>query len=236
MLNQRSACGLLMGLLLVGMIGCATQGRPVIAERKQPPPFRKVDTYIVSRGDTLYSIAWRFNQDVKTLAARNGLRAPYTIYPGQRLRLRGSVPKRSSTPRSRPKKAKPPAETRAPSARKSSLTFSWPVKGKPSREFGKGNKGLDFSLPRGAVVRAAASGRVVYAGTGLGGYTSIVIVRHGGGYLSAYSLNTAVSVKENDEIKVGARIAEIESTGRAAKLHFEIRRDGEPISPRSVLR
>ncbi len=42
--------------------------------------------YTVQRGDTLYSIAWRYGRDYRELAAWNGIRPPYTIYVGQRLR------------------------------------------------------------------------------------------------------------------------------------------------------
>jgi lipoprotein NlpD len=52
--------------------------------------------YIVQRGDTLYSIAFRFGWDWKALAARNNIPAPYTIRPGQRVRF--DLPKRGSAP------------------------------------------------------------------------------------------------------------------------------------------
>ncbi|WP_238946816.1 peptidoglycan DD-metalloendopeptidase family protein [Seongchinamella unica] len=44
--------------------------------------------YTVQRGDTLYSIAFRYGLDYRRLAAGNGIAPPYTIYPGQRLQLR----------------------------------------------------------------------------------------------------------------------------------------------------
>ncbi len=219
---------LFLGLLLLA--GCATQGRPLVTERAQPPDAR-VASYVVRKGDTLYSIAWRFGLDVKQLAARNGLRTPYTIYPGQRIRLRGgSVAARKPAAKSQPRPAKPAA------APQQAPAFSWPVAAKPTREFGRGNKGLDFSVPARTQVKAAASGTVVYSGTGLGGYETFVIIRHAAGYLSAYGFNADAAVAEGKNVKVGARLADIGGTGRAAKLHFEIRKDGEPISPRSVLR
>lgn len=56
--------------------------------------------YIVQRGDTLYSIAFRFGWDWKALAARNSIPAPYTIRPGQRIRF--DLPQRDSAVVARP--------------------------------------------------------------------------------------------------------------------------------------
>ena len=70
-----------LGLLLgPALVGCGT------AER--PHNIRSVASYYhVRPGDTLYTIAWRYNLDVRDLMGWNGLKPPYTIYPGQRLRL-----------------------------------------------------------------------------------------------------------------------------------------------------
>ena len=61
-------------------------GKPVVSERSQQPPISG-NVFIVRPGDTLYSIAWRAGKDYKTLAQINGISAPFTIYPGQRLLL-----------------------------------------------------------------------------------------------------------------------------------------------------
>jgi lipoprotein NlpD len=47
----------------------------------------KASQYIVQKGETLYSIAWRANSDVRTLAKLNKMRAPYNIFPGQKIFL-----------------------------------------------------------------------------------------------------------------------------------------------------
>ena len=49
------------------------------------------DVHTVSRGETLYSIAFQYGQDYRTLARRNGIRYPYTIYVAQKLKLRGDT-------------------------------------------------------------------------------------------------------------------------------------------------
>ncbi len=70
-----------LGLLLgPALVGCGTPERP--------HNIRSVASYYhVRPGDTLYTIAWRYNLDVRDLMGWNGLKPPYTIYPGQRLRL-----------------------------------------------------------------------------------------------------------------------------------------------------
>ena len=57
-------------------------------------------SYTVQRGDTLYAIAFRAGKDVRELAGINGIASPYTIYPGQKLKLTGRVkkPARQQTP------------------------------------------------------------------------------------------------------------------------------------------
>jgi len=57
-----------------------------VADRPQPPS-QKIREHRVSAGETLYSIAWRYGLDHRTLAEYNGISPPFTIYPGQVLRL-----------------------------------------------------------------------------------------------------------------------------------------------------
>lgn len=73
----------------------------------EKPPY-----YVVRRGDTLYSIAWNYGYDYRDVAAWNGIRAPYTIYPGQKIRLdpgpAGQAQKRTTKPADKP--ASPPLQ------------------------------------------------------------------------------------------------------------------------------
>jgi lipoprotein NlpD len=178
--------------------------------------------------------------DHRRLALANGVRPPYTIYPGQRLRL--SV---SATPGAAPdagdrstRGAKQPRpRSSAPSSPVLAINWQWPTKAPVGRAFGRGNKGIDYRLAPGVTVLSAGAGDVVYAGKGLGGYRHLVIVKHSNVFLSAYSLNGGLRVKEGQRIKAGAVIADTENTGRnAGTLHFEIRKDGEPVDPASVIR
>ena len=55
-----------------------------------------------------------------------------------------------------------------------------------------GNKGVDISGSRGQAVKAAASGRVVYAGNALRGYGNLIIIKHNDDFLSAYAHNDKI--------------------------------------------
>ena len=88
----------------------------------------------------------------------------------------------------------------------------------------------------GQSIHAAASGRVVYAGSGLIGYGELIIVKHNETYLSAYGYNASLLVKEGDQIRKGQKIATMgEGPERKPRLHFEIRRNGTPVDPRQFL-
>ena len=188
----------------------------------------------VEKGDTLFSISWRYGLDPKQLARWNGIAAPYTIFPGQRLRLNPSATaskryvKKSKSSKSSGKvktvAAKPPGDWR------------WPVKGKILSKFSNQNNGIDIVAKEGAPIVAASAGKVVYAGSGLRGYGNLLILKHNTTYFSAYAHNRRLLVKEGAAVKTGEKIAELGSTGTdRAKLHFEIRKDGNPVDPLKYL-
>nr|AIA85933.1 peptidase_M23 [uncultured Delftia sp.] len=88
----------------------------------------------------------------------------------------------------------------------------------------------------GDPVYAAAAGRVVYAGSGLRGYGNLIILKHNNTYLSAYAHNQTLLVKEDQTVKQGQKIAEMGSSDSdRVKLHFEIRRQGQPVDPMRYL-
>jgi lipoprotein NlpD len=98
------------------------------------------------------------------------------------------------------------------------------------------NKGIDIAGNLGQPVFAAASGQVVYSGTGLRGYGKLLIIKHNDTFLSAYAHNNNLLVKEGDMVKAGQKIADMGSSGTdRVKLHFEIRREGTPVDPMKYL-
>jgi lipoprotein NlpD len=77
---------------------------------------------------------------------------------------------------------------------------------------------------------------VVYAGSGIAGYGDLLIVRHNARYLSAYGHNEALLAREGETVAAGQIIARRGSSGtNSVKLHFEVRRDGQPVDPLALL-
>jgi lipoprotein NlpD len=148
-----------------------------------------------------------------------------------------SVPKQSKVT----SVTKPSSKTMPGSARvsesQSVSRWRWPSAGKVVRTYSSNrHKGIDIAGKRGDPVRAVAAGRVVYAGTGVTGYGSLLIIKHNDTYLSAYGHNEQLLVSENTNIEAGQQIATMGSSGTdSVKLHFELRRRGKPIDPLTLL-
>jgi lipoprotein NlpD len=184
--------------------------------------------YIVRAGDTLYSIASRFGLDYRAVARWNQLGDGSLIYPGQRLRL---VPD-GHAPRL-------PAAAPDPATDLPVVDWRWPAEGPVLASFGQSRKtasGIHIGGELGQPVRAAAAGEVVYAGSGLQGYGNLLIVRHNATYLSAYGYNEKLLAQEGQHVAAGQPIASLGlGPARRPLLHFEVRRNGEPVDPLAYL-
>ena len=274
-------------LVLVWLAGCApwapapVEDRSRGAEPGSDPQPRRTErvvasppaNYEVRRGDTLYSIAFRFGLDWREVAQWNRIEQPYTIRPGQDLRL--TQPPRTPTPtaarrdtrpdpppspapesgsgedtepdtpsETQPARA-PAAETRAPapSATDNARTvggvdWQWPTSGPVVRPFDASatRRGLGIGGDAGQPIHAAAGGEVVYSGTALIGYGELIIIKHSDTLLSAYGHNRVRLVEEGDRVGRGEQIAEMGMNERDEELlHFEIRRNGQPVDPLGYL-
>ena len=116
------------------------------------------------------------------------------------------------------------------------ISWIWPTDGKVVAGFDEGkNKGIDIGGKPGQQVLAAGAGKIMFAGA-VRGYGNLVIVRHGGGFLSAYAHNRTILVKETQTVSKGQMIAEMgDSDTDSVKLHFEIRLQGKPVDPSKFL-
>lgn len=241
-------------MLVTLVTGCISSREFVSVERKFSKEQKPSGFHQVQKGDTLFSIAWRYGLDFQKLASTNSLSKPYIIYPGQKIDVRVRpnapvLPKKSTvekpskqpvTKKARPK-LKPKNSHKAPvrTTKVAASDWKWPVNGRLIGYFSTKkpvSKGIDIGGSLGESVLAAAAGTVVYAGRGLRGYGNLVIVKHNETYLSAYAHTSRIVVSEQDVVKAGQKIAEIGSTGTdKVKLHFEIRKNGKPVDPLNFL-
>ncbi|MGH8027798.1 MAG: peptidoglycan DD-metalloendopeptidase family protein [Pseudoxanthomonas sp.] len=199
----------------------------------------------VQRGDTLFGVAFRNGIDYRDLAAWNNIPSPYTIYPGQSLKLyppgggrttaSGDARPATTVVRPAPVVAKPPPVKPAPSPASSGFNWRWPAEGVVIGRFTTGDatkQGVDIAGANGQAVRAASDGVVVYSGGGLVGYGELVIIKHSESWLSAYGHNRKRLVNEGQNVKAGQQIAEMGRSGASRDmLHFEIRYNGKPVDP-----
>lgn len=121
-------------------------------------------------------------------------------------------------------------------------SMRWPVKGKVISEFGSKpnglrNEGINISVPEGTSVRASDGGIVAYAGNELKGYGNLVLIRHDGGWVTAYAHNKELFVKRGDTVKRGDIIAKAGQTGSVStpQVHFEVRKGATAMDPMKFL-
>ena len=122
----------------------------------------------------------------------------------------------------------------------------WPISGPITSEFGwrthpitgdqRFHSGLDIGGDYGIPVHAAQGGTVTYAGW-ISGYGNTVIIDHGGGITTLYGHNQSLAVSEGQSVSQGETISYCGSTGNSTgpHCHFEVRQNGEPVSPYGYL-
>lgn len=250
------ACVVMSCVLLLTACSSTPTRAPVSETAKKPAPKRSaisIDSkgyYRVKSGDTLYAISLGANKSVTQVASWNGLKPPYTIYPGQKLRVTGPSPtssKNQTTPKTNKKNntsrsgssSRKKSSTSSTGASSSALSWQWPTKGKVIEHFKKNDEvqtGIEIQGREGQQIVAAAGGKIVYSGNGLRGYGRLIIIKHDKNYLSAYGHNRKLLVKEGEKVKKGQVIAEMGADAEGKQqLHFEIRRQGIPVNPLGLL-
>lgn len=151
-----------------------------------------------------------------------------------------SAGKPTPAPKAKPAPAATPNQPVDTTATVSAATLgglNWlaPTSGKIVQPYNATTKGIDVLGKEGQPVVAAYGGTVAYSGNGLKGYGNLVIIKHDGNYLTAYSHNKVNLVKEGDKVKRGQKIAELGKTESDRPiLHFELRKNGKPIDPTPI--
>ncbi|MGW2699938.1 transglycosylase family protein [Streptomyces sp. NPDC001340] len=218
----------------------------------------KAEMYTVVHGDTLSGIADEHHVQGGWRRLYAGNRAaigsdPDLILPGQRLSLRGAAspaPDTHTDGKSKSPKRKAPSDkkTHQRPSHGSGHSLVAPVHGAigtgyrvAGSHWSQGyHTGVDFLVPTGTSVHAAAAGHVVAAGWG-GSYGYQVVIRHADGRYTQYAHLSAISVRAGQSVSTGQRIGRSGSTGNVTgpHLHFEVRTGpgfGSDIDPVAYLR
>lgn len=181
--------------------------------------------HTVQAGETGFAIAMDYGVPFELVAVANGLEPPYAIRVGQKL----IIPAYSD-------REVPVAPVR------DTPYFRPPHDGAQLLGFqrgadGKGHEGIDYAVKPGDMVRASASGRVVYAQQDSGRFGPLVVLDHGNGWRTRYGHLARVTVKLGDMVKAGERvgIAGQGGSARRPELHFDILKDNVPVDPADKL-
>ena len=228
---MRSARILLLPLLALLLAACGPKTRW---------DHTPTEEHVVRTGETLFAIAWRYGIDPNELSRWNKLGDGSLIHPGQVLRLTLPPGMTAQAARSRaPANSSSASRKLPPIPSQPPPPWRWPTEGKVAVAFGERpgtGTGILIAGRAGQAIIAAADGRVVYSGGGLIGYGQLIILKHNDTFLSAYGYNASLLVGENESVSKGQRIATMgEGPGREPRLHFEIRKNGEPVNPRQYL-
>lgn len=182
----------------------------------------------VAGGDTLSGICSRFDVEPDEIVEVNHLADANSLSVGQTLLLPGAKPSRAGQILSR------------------SNSLSWPVRGSISSAYGwrthpvygtEGfHEGIDIAASLGAKVAAAATGKVTFVGWS-GDYGRLIVIDHGGGVETAYGHLNDYNVSTGNSVVAGQIVGYVGESGNATgpHLHFEVRKNGSTVNPRSYL-
>ncbi len=126
--------------------------------------------------------------------------------------------------------------------------FIWPIRGRVTSGYGSRyifgsysfHSGIDIAGSYGAPIAAADGGKVIFAGTGTGGYWSYgnyVVIDHENGFQTIYAHCSSLNVRAGERVFQGQTIARVGSTGRSTgnHCHFQVKVNGTTVSPWNYL-
>jgi lipoprotein NlpD len=152
-----------------------------------------------------------------------------------------ALPRPAPSPRPAPPLRPPPRPLLAP-RESDAPKLRWPTEGAVVTHFGESvagipSNGIDLAALYGTKVRAAAAGTVLYAGKEPERFGQLILIDHGGGFVTAYAYLGTMTVKEGDKVTAFERIALVGKSGEATRptVHFELRRNNVPRDPELYL-
>lgn len=196
--------------------------------------------HTVARGDTIETLARRYNVPSQVIVDFNYLDAPYTLEVGQLITVPDA---RRPAPVERLYAGVPTYDvsaygvlTEITSDVQGTGRFTWPYSGPITQRFSRYHPAIDIGGRTGDIL-AADQGTVVRAGWWQGGYGNAVQIDHGNGYVTTYAHMSSIAVSSGEVVSKGQKIGVVGSTGRSTgpHLHFTIQLDGRFIDPLSEL-
>lgn len=221
--------------------------------------------HTVQEGDNLYKISRMYDMNINELIEINNLKEPYSIATGSKLKISNVILAQKNIDKAVSTKKKVEEADLALDDSKNNLSankddnkgnviadnakivhkdnkFTWPVVGKIISNFGPKsgglyNDGINIKAKESTPVKASEDGMVAYVGNELRGYGNLIIVKHYGGWISAYGHLKEAKVKIGSKVKKGEDIALVGATGNVSspQLYFGIRKGREAVNPQSYL-
>jgi len=224
----RSVCAALWVVIGLGL-GCASS-----PDGRDSWDGSAGHTHILRPGENLYRLSLFYGVSIDAIVRANKIDDVTRLKVGQHIWIPGA--KRGAAEGSLAGAGVGRAGHRA-----EDLKLIWPVRGKLSSRFGwrngRGHDGIDIPARPGTPIVAAAAGRVIHSGRGLGDYGRVVIVKHEGYYSTVYAHNRRNRVEKGDFVEKGEVIGEVGSSGNASgsHVHFEVRHNRKPLDPLQFL-
>lgn len=212
-----------------------TQNTSIVqSQASYQPPQPSYIRYYVQKGDSLSRIAKKFRVSQNSIAQRNRLRPPYTIYINQIL----YIPNQFVTNKKYINRQN--ITTNRKIHHKCALMpyWLWPTRGTIERSMSQTGKGSGIKIigQRGQDIKASAAGTVIFSGVGPKGYQNLIIIQHDTNLLSVYGHNQKVTVRKGQHVQAGQKIAQMGlGTRQRPMLHFEIRCHNKVLEPLSYL-
>lgn len=181
--------------------------------------------HIVKSGDTIQSIAQKYDGDLKEILQYNNLSAETKLAVGDEI----IIPNADASPA----KLSTATQVKAPTRQVSTGYFIRPVKGGVKTQGIHGYNAVDIGVPIGTRVTASAAGKVIVSrNSGYnGGYGNYIVISHPNGTQTLYAHLNSTAIAQGSNVEQGQLIGYSGTTGRSTgpHLHFEVRGAKNPF-------